>query len=147
MAVKVISFHIVVVVFPVACAGVVGRIDIDRIDLAAMSECQRLQHMEVFAVDDGMEWLAAAALDLPGADKAGIDIVLELGHHDQIGKVGALLFRLVATNQVQPRLSLIALSFEAENFPKPLIALRGRSTRRQNANLVTLADRSAGQFD
>ena len=51
MAIQVIFTNIVVVVLPVLGTRIVGGINIYRVDLPPMGVRQRLQHMEIFAVD------------------------------------------------------------------------------------------------
>ena len=84
VAVEVVALDVVVVVLPVLRAGVVRRVDVDAVDLAAVGEEQRLERVEVLGVDDGVERLVAAALDLAGRDQAGVDRVAELGDHDEV---------------------------------------------------------------
>ena len=53
----------VVVVFPVLVAGVVWRIDVDAVDPALVLGQQRLQRLEVVAVDDHVPAVRAAAVE------------------------------------------------------------------------------------
>ena len=43
MTVSIIAVHIVVVIFPVLCAGIVGRIDIDAVNFSGIEVFQKLQ--------------------------------------------------------------------------------------------------------
>ena len=43
VTVSIIAIHIVVVVFPVLCAGIVGRVDIDAVHLTRIQIFQKLQ--------------------------------------------------------------------------------------------------------
>jgi len=74
---------VVVVVLPVACAGVVGRIDVDAIDLAGVCELERLEHVVVLALDDHVGWLVATAVDGSEPPEPGVDRLTEVGGHDQ----------------------------------------------------------------
>ena len=84
MAIEVVSLDVVVVVLPVLRAGVVRRVDVDRVDRAAVREQQRLQRVEVLGIDDGVERLVAPALDPARGDQTRVDRVAELGHHDEV---------------------------------------------------------------
>ena len=64
VAVVVVGLDVVVVVLPVLRAGVVRRVDVDGVDFAPVREEQRLECVVVLGVDDRMERLVAAALDL-----------------------------------------------------------------------------------
>ena len=99
MAILIVAFHVIVVVFPIPRAGIVWRVDIDCIHLAAMGKGQSLQRVEILTIDDGVKWLVTAALDLPGADKTGLDVVPELGHHAQIDSFRFGALRLIGTTQ------------------------------------------------
>jgi hypothetical protein len=50
----VVRVYVPVVVDPALVAGVVGRIDVDQIDLAPVCGPKRLKGVEVFTVDNGM---------------------------------------------------------------------------------------------
>ena len=76
---------VVVVVLPVAGAAVVGRVDVDAVDLAGVGEPQRLERVVVLAVDDDVVRLVAAALDRAEVPEAGQDRLAEVGdHHERV---------------------------------------------------------------
>ena len=79
-----LAIDVVVVVLPVPGAGVVGRVDVDAVDLAGVGEPQRLQRVVVLAVDDDVGGLVAAALDAAQRFEAGVDRLAELGHDHQV---------------------------------------------------------------
>lgn len=54
MTVSVTSVHIVIVIFPVLCASIVGRIDIDAVNFASIELLQKLQGMVVVRLDKCM---------------------------------------------------------------------------------------------
>ena len=96
MAVQVVAFDVVVVVLPVLRTGVVRRVDVDRIDLAAMRPGQRLEDVVVLAVDDGVAGLVAAARNMAGFFQARIDRVAEFRDDNQVIEVYAFLARSLA---------------------------------------------------
>ena len=75
MTIKIIIFHIVVVIFPILSTGVVRRVNVDCVYLTAMGEGQSFQRMEVLAVNYGMVGFVATPLYLSCADKARVDVV------------------------------------------------------------------------
>ena len=78
----VVALDVVVVVLPVLRAGVVRRVDVDGVDLAAMGKQQRLQRVEVLGIDNSVERPVAAELDLAGGHEPRIDGVSELCDDD-----------------------------------------------------------------
>jgi len=86
----VIGLDVVVVVFPVPCPGVVGRVNVDAVDFAAVGEEQGLEGMIVLGIDDRVKGLVAAALDLAGGDEARIDRVAELRDNNDIVDLGSV---------------------------------------------------------
>ena len=111
-----------------------------------MRECQGFKDVEIFPVDHGMKRLAVATLDLARADKAGVDIVLELRDHDQVGNRNALPFNVNAIEQFQLGHTAIGGRFKPRHLPKALVSLGRRSTRGKNMHLVALADGPTGKF-
>ncbi len=63
MAVKVVALDIVVVVLPVLGTSVVGRVDVDGVDLALVGVGEGLEDVEVLAVDDGGWALPVVAVE------------------------------------------------------------------------------------
>ena len=66
-----------------------------------MGESQRLQRMEVLAVDHSVIGFVTFALDFACADKAGVDIIAKLGRHDKVFHGHFVRFRLCRPNQLQ----------------------------------------------
>ena len=83
--IRVISVDVVVAVLPVACTGVVGRVDVDAIDLAGMGELQCFENVMVLALDDDVGGLVAARLERPEATKTWIYRFAEVRDDDQLG--------------------------------------------------------------
>lgn len=80
----VVAFNVVVVVLPVAGAGVIRRVDIYCVDLAPVRVGEHLEGVIVLSVDHCMEWFVATALDTTCLDKTGENLVIELGHDHEI---------------------------------------------------------------
>ena len=77
MSIEILRFDVIVIVLPILRPCVVGRVNVNRVDLTAMREGQCLQRMEILTVDDRVKGLVPAALDLSRADEAGIDVIAE----------------------------------------------------------------------
>src|ERR1039458_4047138 len=54
VAPRVVVVDVAIVIAPVTCAAVVGRIDVDAVDLPCTDILQELERMEVLSVDDCM---------------------------------------------------------------------------------------------
>ena len=54
VAVFICTVHIIVIVFPVFCAGVIGRIDVDTIHFSRIQIFQKLQSMVVICFNQGV---------------------------------------------------------------------------------------------
>lgn len=94
MAVFVGTIHVVVVVFPVARASVVGRIDVDAVHFAGAGEGERFECVVVFAVDDHLIGPVPAALNAPGLFKSGVYGLIILCNGNKVAN-GRLPGRLV----------------------------------------------------
>ena len=84
MAVVVVAFNVVVVVLPVASTGVVRRVDVDCVDLAAVRVGEHFEGMIVLSVDHRVEWLVTTTLDPAGFHEPREDLVVELRHDHEI---------------------------------------------------------------
>jgi hypothetical protein len=144
--IQILGFNVIVVVFPVPRPRIVGRVDIDGVDLAAMGIGQRLQYMEILTVDHRVERLVPAALHAPGADKAGVDVVAELGHHDQIGNRDLGRPRGVRVDQRQMCGLRSTPAGKPRHTPQPLITALARPAWAQDAHLVAPPHGAPGQF-
>ena len=58
VTVSIIAIHIVVVIFPVLCASIVGRIDIDAVNFSGIEVFQKLQGMVVVRLDQRVPKIA-----------------------------------------------------------------------------------------
>ena len=67
MAIQIFCLNVIVVVFPVFRSGVVGRVDVDGVDLAPVCLGQGFQRMVVFAIDDRVVGLIPTAFDFSRA--------------------------------------------------------------------------------
>ena len=83
VAVRVGVIDVVVVVLPVAGAAVVGRVDVDAVDLACVRESQRLERVVVLALDDDVVRLVPAAFDRPEVPEAREHGLAEIGDHHE----------------------------------------------------------------
>src|ERR1051326_884581 len=78
--------YIVVVVFPVTCTGVIGRIDIDYVHLAFVGVKEQLKSMEIIGIDEHVPWfLSSPALDAIDGHKSGINRLAKTTHDNQVG--------------------------------------------------------------
>src|SRR5574344_1953571 len=64
MAPGVVSVDIVVIILPVLRAGVVGRVDVDAIDLSGVKILQKLKRVVIVGLDERMPEIAATMLNL-----------------------------------------------------------------------------------
>ncbi len=99
MTVEVVTLDVVVVVLPVPGARVVGRVDVDRIDTAAVRVRQRLENVEVFTVDDSVEGLVTAFLYRSGGAQTGVDAVAELSDEHKLVDGDFDCLRLLASGK------------------------------------------------
>ena len=77
-------------------------IDVDCINFAAMRKCEGFQGVVVFAINDGMKGLVAAAFHFSGADEAGVDVISKLRNHDEVFDWYGLYFWLCRAYQLKP---------------------------------------------
>jgi hypothetical protein len=153
VAVKIIRLDVVVVVLPVFRTRVVRRINVYRVDFAAVREEERLQHVVVLAVDDRMVWLAAAAFDLPGRNKTWVDRVTELGDDDEVIDRRALgLRRFDSSCRLEDRAEfcdpLVSGTLDPDYSVQDAIHGRARlAACRQYADFIANANAPARQFD
>ena len=96
--------------------------------------------MEILAVDHCVERLVAASLNLAHADKAGIDVILELRGDDQVIDAHRLRFGFRAIERFQPGPLAAPRRLKPRHLPKPVVAFRCRPSRRKDANFVALSD-------
>ena len=94
MAVFVGAIHVVVVIFPVARAGVIGRINVDAVHFASVGEGERFERMVVFAVDDHLIRLVPSALNASSFFKSGVYGLIVLCNGNNVAN-GCLPGRLV----------------------------------------------------
>jgi len=78
VAIGVIGIDVVVVVLPVLGADVIRRVDVDAINLARVTEPQRLERVVVLALDYYVMRLVTAPLDRTEPLQARIDRIAEL---------------------------------------------------------------------
>jgi hypothetical protein len=83
VAVRVSLVDVVVVVLPVASTAVVGRVDVDAVDLAGVGKSQRLERVVVLALDDDVVRLVPAAFDRPEVPEARENGLAEIGDHHE----------------------------------------------------------------
>ena len=150
VTIGVLFIHVVVVVLPVARAGVVRWIDVDRVDAAFVGVEKDLQRVEVLGVDDGVEgFTAACAFHLPRRNEARIDRVTELGDDHKVldgalGRLGRALALLVPEEMGH---STVGGCGDAVNAPYAVVdATRLLTASGQEANLVASTHRPIGKF-
>lgn len=148
VAVGVLQVDVIVVVLPVPSAGVVGRIDVDAVDLAATSKGKCFEDVKVLAVDNYVVGLIAASSYSTDRAQSRVNGVPELRNDHQL-RYG--LPRYVDLAAFRPAdedsLSSVAFLLEAADDPRSLIN-RGRcAARRSNPNLVAATDLATVQLD
>ena len=85
MTVSVTSVHIVIVIFPVLCAGIVGRVDIDAVHLARIQVFQKLQGMVVVRFDERVPQIAVRRVaDRVDGLEIGVNGLAEFRHADKL---------------------------------------------------------------
>src|SRR5690606_33922021 len=132
------------VVLPVPRASVVGRVDVDGVDFAAVGEQQSLEGVEVLSVDNGVERLVTAALELAGRDETRVDGIAELSDDDEVFDGGGrLIFGVVSSHERRP--SFTVDGGDVDDVPHALVG-GGRivASRREYADFVAFADFAAG---
>ena len=90
--------------------------------------------------------LSPPRCDLAGGHQARVDRVAELGDDDQVVQRHCLRLGSVPHPAVPVRPLCRRSPCRSLHQPQPLVALLGRSARRQYAHLVALADRALRQF-
>ena len=121
------------------------------------SVCERVV---VLGVDDRVERLVAAALDLARRDEARVDRVAELGDHDEVvercgpgfvtgfARVDRRLPWIRSRRGEGSNVAVPRGTVDPDDPPEFLVRLlRHLTTRRQDAHLVALADLAARQLD
>ena len=77
--------HIVVVVFPIACAGVVRRVYVNHVHLALVAIKQKLEGVEIVGVDEQMpRFVRPAAFNTLHRHKRRINRVAKTAHHHEV---------------------------------------------------------------
>src|SRR4051812_46158407 len=99
MAVQILPINVIVVVLPIFCPRVVGRVDVNDIYLAAVRVEKSLKGMKVLGVDDCVERSVPTALDLSGGHKARIDGITKLGDNHEVFEQLDSRFRLWGPDQ------------------------------------------------
>ena len=85
VTVLVVIVHIVVVVFPVLCAGIVGRIDIDAVNFSGIEVFQKLQSMVVICLDERVPQVAVRCVaDRVNGLEIGVNGLAEFRHADKL---------------------------------------------------------------
>ena len=84
MSVLVISIHVVVVVLPIPCTTIIGRVDVNAVHFSCVQVFQQLEGMVVVCLDQGMPKVAVrrVAHRIQWL-KIGIDGFSELCYRDQ----------------------------------------------------------------
>ncbi len=85
VAVGIVAVDVVIVVLPVTCAGVVGGIDVDAVDLAGIEVGEELESVEVVRLDEGMPWGGGGSMG-EGCDwgEVGVDRFAEFGNGEEV---------------------------------------------------------------
>ena len=74
--------HVIVVVLPVPCAGIVGWVDVDDIYLALVAVEQELEGMEIIGIDEHMpRLLRPTPRHAVNRDKGRIDRITKVADH------------------------------------------------------------------
>lgn len=87
VAVGVVAVYVVVVVFPVACASIVGWVDVDAIDFAGIEVFEQLQCVVVIRFNQGMPEVTVGgiAYRIDGFERR-VNGFAELGDADEVSK-------------------------------------------------------------
>ena len=101
--------------------------------------------MEVFAIDNGVKWLAATPLNLSGTDQAGVDVIPKFGDDDEVvdGNLLPIPFRPVEQfdlSQSCPVHGVDPSTFQSRWSPFVC------DPRGQDADLVTFPEGPPRQF-
>ena len=90
VAISVGAVDVIVVIFPVAGASVIGRVNIYAVHFACIGKGQGFKSMVVFTVNDYLIGLIATALDTPSLFEASINrLVILSNRHDIVDSNGA----------------------------------------------------------
>ena len=85
VAVLVVIVHIVVVVFPIASARVIRRVDVDTVHLAGIEVLQQLQGMVVVSLDERVPQVAVRRVaDRVDGLEIGVNGLAEFRHADKL---------------------------------------------------------------
>jgi len=97
VAIGVVAIHVIVVVLPVLCAGIVGRVDIDAVHLPGVQVLQQLEGVIVVGFDQGMPEVAVRGVaDSVNGFQIWIDGIAKLRdayqllHRNVVGFAGGL---------------------------------------------------------
>ena len=134
MTIVVVRRNVVVVVDPLI-PSVVGRIDVDQIDPAAVRVRQHLKHMKVLAIDYDLTGPLSPAIDRAGRNQAGIDGVAKLRDDDKIFDGSSRALRRIAVCLDQTCDAHAILDVQRFDAPQALITFTRVAAPRQDPHL------------
>lgn len=143
MAVKIVTFDVMIIILPVLGARIIRRVDINAVNLSAMGIRQHFKRMVIFGIDHRMEGLISTSLERVRGNQTRIDWVPELRDHDEVveSSVSCLIVRKRGKRRRPGR------SVHSHHTPEPPVGLLWhRSTRRKDPNFVSLSHRATGEF-
>ena len=128
------AVHVVVVVFPVLCASVVGRVNVNAVHFAGVEPFQQLQGVVVFRLYQGVpkavrRAVFRGAFNRVKALQAGVNGFAKAGDaHNIVQKKAfhlAAAFAAFATLRQAPRLALVFLDYRIQRAANGIFARHG----------------------